>query len=111
MLSRRTKLNLAEKDVFINIVGGIKITDPAADLAVCMAIASASKEMMLKDDAVVFGEVGLSGEVRHVVHVDKRAQEAKKMGFKYAIGPKSTQKFVKPVQNIRDALNTTLSKK
>ena len=111
MLSRRTKLNLAEKDVFINIVGGIKITDPAADLAVCMAIASASKEMMLKDDDVVFGEVGLSGEVRHVVHVDKRAQEAKKMGFKYAIGPKSTQKFVKPVQNIRDALNTTLSKK
>ena len=111
MLTRRTKLNLADRDVFVNIVGGIKITDPAADLAVCMAIASASKEMMLKDDAVVFGEVGLSGEIRHVSHVDKRAQEAKKLGFTYAIGPKSSQKFVKPVANIKDALNTTLSKK
>ena len=111
MLSRRTKLNLSEKDVFINIVGGIRITDPAADLAICMAIASASKGMMLKDDAVVFGEVGLSGEVRHVSHVEKRAQEAKKLGFSYAIGPKSKESFIKPVQNIREALNTTLSKK
>ncbi len=111
MLSRRTKLDLADKDVYINIVGGIKITDPAADLAICMAIASASKGMMLKDDAVVFGEVGLSGEIRHVSHIEKRAQEAKKLGFTYAIGPKSKQAFVKPVENIRDALNKTLSKK
>ncbi len=111
MLTRRTKLSLAEKDVFVNIVGGIKITDPAADLAVCMAIASASKEMMLKDDAVVFGEVGLSGEIRHVSHIDKRAQEAKKLGFKYAIGPSTKDPFVKNVRNIREALNESLSKK
>lgn len=112
MLSRRTKLNLSDKDVFINIVGGLKITDPGADLAVCMAIASASKEMMLKDDAVVFGEVGLSGEVRHVQHADKRAVEAKKLGFQYAIGPSGGKNsFIKPVKNIRDALNQTLSKR
>lgn len=111
MLSRRTKINLSDKDVYINIVGGMKITDPAADLAVCMAIASASKEMMLKDDAVVFGEVGLSGEIRHVTHIEKRAAEAKKLGFTYAIGPKTSNSFVKPVLTIRDALNTTLSKK
>lgn len=111
MLTRRTKLNLSDKDVYINIVGGMRITDPAADLAICMALASASKEMMLKDDAVVFGEVGLSGEVRHVAHVDKRASEAKKLGFKYAIGPKSSEKFVKSVSTVKEALNTTLSKK
>ena len=110
MLNKRTKLNLADKDIYVNIVGGIKLIDPAADLAVCMAIASATKGMMLKDDAVVFGEVGLSGEVRHVAHVDKRASEAKKLGFAYAIGPKSDSRFVKSVTTIKAALNTSLSK-
>ncbi len=56
MLERRTKLQLADKDVYINIVGGIKVTEPAADLAICLAIGSADKGMQLKDDAVVFGE-------------------------------------------------------
>lgn len=77
MLSRRTKLKLSDMDVYVNIVGGVKITEPAADLAVCMAVASASKGMMLKDDAVVFGEVGLSGEVRRVQGMDARVAEAK----------------------------------
>lgn len=111
MLTRRTKLKLSEHDVYINIVGGIKITDPGADLAICMAIASASKAMMLKDDAVVFGEVGLSGEIRQVPLSDKRAKEAEKLGFKYAIGPKSSSEFVKPMSNIKQALNSNLSKK
>lgn len=66
MLERRTKLKLTDKDIYVNIVGGIRLTEPAADLAVCMAIASAAKGMQLKKNAVVFGEVGLSGEVRHV---------------------------------------------
>ncbi len=111
MLSRRTKLRLSDKDVYINIVGGMRITDPAADLAICMAIASTAKGMMLKDDAVVFGEVGLSGEIRHVSYIDKRVSEAKKLGFKYALGPKSSDKFVKSASNIKNALNTTLSRK
>ena len=72
MLEKRTKLNLADKDIYINIVGGLKITEPAADLAIAMAIASASKGMQLKQDAVVFGELGLSGEVRRVPFADKR---------------------------------------
>jgi len=63
MLERRTKLNLAEQDIYINIVGGMKITEPAADLAVCMAIGSAAKGLQLKQNAVAFGEIGLSGEV------------------------------------------------
>lgn len=112
MLERRTKLNLADQDIFINIVGGIRITEPAADLAICMAIASAAKGLQLKKNAVVFGEVGLSGEVRHVPFIDKRVQEAKKLGFEAAIGPqvKGAKKpaLLSGVANVRDALNQFL---
>lgn len=112
VLSRRTKLDLSELDVYVNIVGGIKITEPAADLAVCMAIASAAKGMTLKDDAVVFGEVGLSGEVRHVSHIPQRLKEAKKLGFKRAVGPadKVSSTALNSVKTLKDALNSYLSK-
>ncbi len=111
VLTRRTKLDLSEYDIYINIVGGIKITEPAADLAICMAIASAARGMQLKKDAVVFGEVGLSGEVRHVPHVDKRLKEADQLGFKAAIGPRADtkSKLLQPISSIRDALNTYLT--
>lgn len=112
MLTRRTKLNLSEMDVYVNIVGGIRITEPAADLAVCMAIASAAKGMMLKKNVVVFGEVGLSGEVRHVPMIERRIDEAKKLGFDGALGPKSSKKsaFLTSVSSVREALNTFLEK-
>ncbi len=113
MLERRTKLSLSDQDVYVNIVGGIKISEPAADLAICMAIASASRGMKLKKDAVVYGEVGLSGEVRHVPFADKRLAEAKKLGFVGAIGP-NLKNFKKPgfhpVRDIRSALNQFLEK-
>ncbi|MFO0971565.1 MAG: DNA repair protein RadA [Candidatus Saccharimonadales bacterium] len=110
VLTRRTKLDLSEHDVYINVVGGIKITEPAADLAVCMAIASAAKGMQLKDDAVVFGEVGLSGEVRHVPNIEQRIKEVKHLGFKKAVGPKSdtTSTLLASVSSLKDALNTYL---
>jgi len=111
MLERRTKLQLADKDIYINIVGGLKITEPAADLAVCMAIASAAKGMQLKKDAVVFGEVGLSGEVRRVPFIEKRIAETKKMGFKIAIGPRyeaSKSNSYSAVADVRSALNQFL---
>lgn len=114
MLERRTKLNLAEQDIYVNIVGGMRITEPAADLAVCMAIGSAAKGLQLKANAVVFGEVGLSGEVRHVPFADKRIAEAKKLGFDAAIGPvQRTGKkpaLLNPVPNVRAALNQFLEK-
>lgn len=114
MLERRTKLNLADKDIFINIVGGIKIAEPAGDLAICMAIASAAKGMQLKENAVVFGEIGLSGEVRHVPYIDKRVAEAKKLGFSVAIGPviKSGKKpsGYRSVSSVKEALNTFLER-
>ncbi|HWB39488.1 MAG TPA: DNA repair protein RadA [Candidatus Saccharimonadales bacterium] len=114
MLERRTKLSLAEHDIYINIVGGIKITEPAADLAICLAIGSAAKGLQLRKNAVVFGEVGLSGEVRHVPHADRRLSEAKKLGFDGAIGPiiKSDQKIpgLSGVSDVRSALNQFLEK-
>jgi DNA repair protein RadA/Sms len=114
MLERRTKLNLAEQDIYINIVGGMKITEPAADLAVCLAIGSAAKGMQLKQNAVVFGELGLSGEVRHVPFAEKRIAEAKKLGFDCAVGPKQkggkSDAFLRPVSSVRDALNQFLEK-
>jgi len=114
MLEKRTKLKLSDKDIYINIVGGMKITEPAADLAICMAIASATKGMKLKKDAVVFGEVGLSGEVRHVPWIDKRIAEAKKLGFKDVIGPKvrgaQPAAMLHQMNDVRSALNTFLEK-
>jgi DNA repair protein RadA/Sms len=115
MLERRTKLRLADKDIYINIVGGVKIVEPAADLAICMAIASAAKGMQLKEDAVVFGEVGLSGEIRHVPWIDKRLSEAKKLGFKTAIGPKVSAgnklpAWLHQMRDVRTALNSFLGK-
>ena len=115
MLERRTKLNLADQDIYINIVGGIRLSDPAADLAICMAIGSAAKGLQLKQNAVVFGEVGLSGEVRHVPLIEKRVAEAKKLGFEVAIGPinrssKSKLALLHSVPDVRTALNDFLEK-
>lgn len=106
VLERRTKLNLSDKDIYINVVGGLKLGDQAADLAVCMAIASAAAGKRIDDETVVFGEVGLGGEIRSVVGIDKRIAEAKKLGFKRAVAPKQAQKdtFVTPVGDVRAAL-------
>lgn len=113
VLEKRTKLNLSDKDIFINVVGGLKLSDPAADLAVCMAIASAAAERKLPDDVVVFGEVGLGGEVRRVASVMSRVKEAKKLGFTRALAPNSKDggAFITTVADIRDGLNTYLTKK
>jgi DNA repair protein RadA/Sms len=106
VLERRTKLNLSDKDIYINVVGGLKLADSAADLAVCMAIASAAAGRRLDDGIVVFGEVGLGGEVRSVPAVDKRISEAKKLGFTKAIAPQPKRKdeFISGVTDLRHAL-------
>ena len=111
VLERRTKLQLSDKDIYINVVGGIKISDPAADLAVCMAIASAAASRRLEPHTVVFGEVGLSGEVRSVTGVDQRLDEAKKLGFTRALVPATVQRSgVTHVDTVRDALLANLQK-
>lgn len=112
VLERRTKLNLSDKDIYINVVGGLKLVDQAADLAICMAIASAAAGRRIDEQTVVFGEVGLGGEIRSVRGTDKRVAEAKKLGFKLAIAPKQTTKnsFIKPVGDLRTALIDYLQK-
>ncbi|MBQ8156610.1 DNA repair protein RadA [Candidatus Saccharibacteria bacterium] len=105
VLERRTKLKLSDKDIFINVVGGLKIQDSAADLAICMAIASAAAGRKLDDEYVVFGEVGLGGEIRSAFRADQRIAEAKKLGFKHAIGPATVHdKFVIPAKDLRETL-------
>lgn len=106
VLERRTKLNLSDKDIYINVVGGIKLSDQAADLAICMAIASAAAGRRVDEKTVVFGEVGLGGEIRSVIAPEKRIAEAKKLGFTKAIMPKTQNKtsFNIEVSDLRSAL-------
>lgn len=105
VLERRTKLRLSDKDIFINVVGGMKLNDSAADLAVCVAIASAVAGRKLGEEYVVFGEVGLGGEIRSAFRADQRIAEAKKLGFLHAIGPATVKdKFVIPAKDLRETL-------
>ena len=107
VLEKRTKLNLSDKDIYVNVVGGLKLADRAADLAVAMAIASAAAGRKLDDGLVVFGEVGLGGEIRSAQGADKRLNEAKKLGFTQAIAPATSGRknsFVKGVKDLRQAL-------
>ena len=105
VLERRTKLNLSDQDIFVNVVGGIKLNDSGADLAICLAIASAVAGRKLDEGYVVFGEVGLGGEIRSAFRPDQRISEAKKLGFTHAIAPATVRdKFVIPVRDLRETL-------
>ena len=105
VMERRTKLKLSDKDIFINVVGGMKLNDAAADLAVCMAIASAAAERCLGEEYVVFGEVGLGGEIRSAFRPTQRIAEAKKLGFSHAIAPATIKdSFVIPARDLRETL-------
>ncbi|MBQ1610054.1 MAG: DNA repair protein RadA, partial [Elusimicrobia bacterium] len=92
VLEKRIGIPLDNPDVFINVVGGIKIKETASDLAIACAIASANNGVVCPDKTVIFGEVGLAGEVRAVSQIRERLTEAEKLGFKKAIIPKSNLK-------------------
>ncbi|MBP5399861.1 MAG: DNA repair protein RadA [Alphaproteobacteria bacterium] len=92
VLEARGGLNLSSQDVYLNIAGGLKISEPAADLAVAMAIISSLTNRPLPSDMVIFGEIGLSGEVRAVSQPSLRLKEAQKLGFKSAIIPSQYKK-------------------
>ena len=88
VLSKRIGLKLWEQDIFVNVVGGLKISEPAADLALSLAIASSYYDRPLPADIAIVGEVGLSGEVRRVGQLSERLNEARKIGFKRALTPR-----------------------
>jgi DNA repair protein RadA/Sms len=89
VMQKRGRVNLSSQDVYVNIVGGIRLSEPAIDLAIILAIASASSGKVINSESVVFGEVGLSGEIRSVNMPSIRLKEAKKLGFGKAIVPAS----------------------
>jgi len=95
VLEKIAGVNLGNQDVYMNIVGGIKINEPALDLGIVLAAASSYKNISIPTDVVVFGEVGLTGEIRSVNMVEKRIKEAEKMGFKTCIIPESNKKLLK----------------
>ncbi len=92
VLSRRTGIQLKEQDIFVNVVGGLKISEPAADLAVATAIASSVRDKPVKADTILVGEIGLSGELRMSSRANDRLQEAAKLGFETAIIPHRLRK-------------------
>jgi DNA repair protein RadA/Sms len=101
VLTRRAGLKLAEQDIFVNVVGGIKIDEPAADLAVAAAIASSMKDISVRADAALIGEIGLAGELRLPGQMPVRLREAQKLGFKVAIVPKRLRKAEPWPENIQ----------
>ena len=95
VLEKRLGMVMGTKDVFVNLVGGLRISDPTADLAVIAALASSAKDSVIPQNTVLVGEVGLSGEVRSVAKLDKRVAETEALGFKQIIVPKSSLKRFK----------------
>ena len=95
VLEKRAALTLYNQDVYINIAGGMTLTEPAADLAVCAAVASSSRNLMLGPDWAVMGEVGLAGELRAVPHAERRLSECMRLGFQNVILPKSNLRGVR----------------
>lgn len=101
VLEKRGGMNLSDSDAYVNIAGGIKMTEPAIDLGILLAIASSYRDLVIPESVVAFGEVGLSGEVRAVSMALQRVQEAKKLGFETVILPKVCEAAVKEVTGIR----------
>jgi DNA repair protein RadA/Sms len=116
VLEKRIGLHLEAEDIFVNVAGGIKIEDPAADLAATIALASAFREQVVVPEAVAIGEIGLAGEIRSVAQVLLRINEAEKLGFKHCILPKNNCKNLHqkesmeliPVSNLKEALDIAL---
>lgn len=101
VLEKRVGLQLANDDVFINVAGGLEIDEPAADLGVISAIASSFRNLQIPPDTAVFGEVGLTGEVRGVLQAEARAREAQTLGFKKLILPASNKKGLEKLLGMR----------
>ena len=95
VLEKRANMNFGAQDVYINLVGGIKINEPALDLGIILAAASSFKNISIKEDIAVIGEVGLTGEIRSVNMIEKRLKEAEKLGYKTCIIPESNKKLLK----------------
>jgi DNA repair protein RadA/Sms len=88
VLEARCGLSLGARDVYLNVAGGLRISEPAADLAAAAALASSALDVALPQDCVVFGEISLSGEIRPVSRTEARVRESAKLGFRQALAPR-----------------------
>lgn len=118
VLEKRIGLNLSKQDVYVNVIGGLEIDEPAADLGVALAVATCARDVIVSPDSVIVGEIGLSGEIRSVNNLNKRIKEAEKLGFKKIIIPKSNkikrEDFkdieIVPVERLMDAITACVYK-
>ncbi len=118
VLTKRAGLRLADQDVYVNVVGGLELDEPAVDLAVCLAIASSVADVALPGDLVAIGEVGLAGELRSVFKLEERVQEAARRGYSRALLPRTsklgalgdTQPEISRAESVRQAIRLALGK-
>ena len=118
VLEKKVGIHLAASDAYVNIAGGMKMTEPAIDLGICLAIVSSAKDIVIPDNVMVFGEIGLSGEIRAVSMAGQRVQEAKKLGFETVMLPEVCRSSVGNVEGInlvyvsqiRDAISYIMRK-
>lgn len=109
VLEKRGRMNLSECDAYVNIAGGIKMTEPAIDLAILLAVASSYRDIVIPDRVVAFGEVGLSGEVRAVSMAQQRVREAKKLGFETVILPRVCENTVGKAEGVELVFVSTIA--
>lgn len=117
VLEKRVGLNLSKQDVYVNVIGGIDIQEPAADLGIALAVATCARDVVVDAHTAIVGEIGLSGEIRAVNHIEKRIREVSKLGFKKIIIPESNEldeefkniEIIK-VKRIIDAISACLTK-
>ena len=101
VLEKRVGISLGDCDAYLNIAGGIKVTEPAIDLGIVLAVVSSFRNKAIAADTIAFGEVGLSGEVRSISQMEARVKEAAKLGFKTCIVPASGKAALKDIKDIR----------
>jgi len=116
VLEKRANIRASVNNVFVNVAGGIRVIEPAVDLAVCVSIASSLTDKIVDNQTIILGEVGLGGEIRSVGYIEKRIAEAQKLGFKTAVVPIGNMKNLKvsssikiiPVENVKEAIEKLL---
>ena len=115
VLEKRVGLNLSKQDVYVNVMGGIDVSEPSADLGIALAVATCARDVVVDPQTVIIGEIGLSGEIHPVNNIEKRLNEAITSGFKKAIIPfanKIEDKRIEivPVKRLIDAIGACVSK-
>lgn len=113
VLEKKAGITLGNQDVYLNVVGGLRVNEPAIDLGTMMVVVSSFKNIPIPKDMVILGEVGLTGEVRRINLIEKRLKEAEKLGFKTCVIPESNKKDLKDkykldiiaIRNVKQAMN------